>query len=198
MIRALLSLLAVCAIATSPAFASFQIQTAPGAFDPTAREAVVEYAGPDPLVIETAGGPVEFTVEVADTPESRQRGMMWRETVPADTGMLFDFEQEQYVSIWMRNTLAPLDILFVRPNGEIAKIIDNAVPMSERSMPSDFPVLAVLELAGGRAIEANIQPGDIVRHPLFGNWDAPESPAAEEAAAQDAPAEPALADGPGR
>jgi uncharacterized protein len=143
--------------------------------DPTHPDAVVRYGGPDPLIIETAGGPVEFIAEIADTPDSRQRGMMFRESMAPDAAMLFDFEVEQPVAIWMANTLISLDIIFVRADGTIAKIIAHAQPLSRRSLPSDFPVLGVIEIAGGRAGELGIAPGDLVRHPLFGTWETGEA-----------------------
>ena len=158
------------------------------AFDPTAPDAVVEYGGPDPLVIETDNGPVMFTVEVAATQDARTRGMMHRDSVAPDAGMLFDFETEQVISIWMRNTRIPLDILYIRADGTIAKIVANAVPYSLRPMYSDFPVISVLEIAGGRSAEAGIAPGDLVRHPLFGTAEAVED---EAPAIEGEPAEPA-------
>ena len=158
------------------------------AFDPTAPDAVVEYGGPDPLVIETDNGPVMFTVEVAATQDARTRGMMHRDSVAPDAGMLFDFETEQVISIWMRNTRIPLDIIYIRADGTIAKIVANAVPYSLRPMYSDFPVISVLEIAGGRSAEAGIAPGDLVRHPLFGTAEAVED---EAPATEGEPAEPA-------
>jgi len=159
-----------------PAFAAalaaaFAFAACAGAqpLDPTAPDAVVEYGGPDPLVIETAEGAVTLTVEIADTPQSRQRGLMHRDSLDPDAGMLFDFGQEQVVSIWMENTRIPLDLIYIRANGTIAKIVANAQPFSRRQNWSDFPVLSVLEINGGRAAELNIEPGDLVRHRLFSN-----------------------------
>lgn len=137
--------------------------------DPTAPDAVVVYGGPDRVVIDTADGPVELIVEVAASDDARQRGLMHRESLDADAGMLFDFQREQIVSIWMENTLIPLDILYVRADGRIAKIIAHAQPLSRRQLLSDFPVLSVLEINAGRSAELGIAPGDIVRHALFGN-----------------------------
>ncbi len=152
------------------AFAALLILTAACAHaDPTAPDAVVVYGGPDRVVIDTAEGPVELTVEVAATDEARQRGLMHREALDADAGMLFDFQREQIVSIWMENTLIPLDILYIRRDGRIAKIIAHAQPLSRRQLLSDFPVLSVLEINAGRSAELGIAPGDIVRHALFGN-----------------------------
>lgn len=156
--------------------------------DPTAPDAVVAFGGPDRVVIDTAEGPVEFTVEVAATDEQRQRGLMHRESLAADAGMLFDFEREQIVSIWMENTLIPLDIIYIRRDGRIVKIIDNAEPLSRRQLLSDFPVLSVLEILGGQAQERGIEPGDTVRHALFGNAvsDAPEPEPHDDAGEEEA------------
>ena len=152
------------------AFAALLILSAACAHaDPTAPDTVVVYGGPDRVVIETAEGPVELIVEVAASDEARQRGLMHREALDPDAGMLFDFEREQIVSIWMENTLIPLDILYIRRDGRIAKIIAHAQPLSRRQLLSDFPVLSVLEINAGRSAELGIAPGDIVRHALFGN-----------------------------
>lgn len=152
------------------AFAALLILSAACAHaDPTAPDAVVVYGGPDRVVIDTAEGPVELIVEVAATDEARQRGLMHRESLDPDAGMLFDFQREQIVSIWMENTLIPLDILYIRRDGRIVKIIAHAQPMSRRQLLSDFPVLSVLEINAGRSAELGISPGDIVRHALFGN-----------------------------
>lgn len=154
-------------------------------FDPTAPDAVVEYGGPEALTIETETGPVTVTVELAETAEARQRGLMHRESLGADQGMLFDFQQERVVSIWMENTLIALDIVYIRSDGSIAKIITGAQPMSRRQLFSDVPVLSVLEINSGRAAELGIAPGDQVLHRWFGTAPeagaAPESGGAEEA-----------------
>jgi len=170
------------------AFAALLILSAACAHaDPTAPDAVVVFGGPDRVVIETAEGPVELTVEVAATDEARQRGLMHREELDPDAGMLFDFQREQIVSIWMENTLIPLDILYIRRDGRIAKIIAHAQPLSRRQLLSDFPVLSVLEINAGRSAELGIAPGDIVRHALFGNevTDEPDPAPEADAAVQD-------------
>lgn len=158
--------------------------------DPTAPDAVVIYGGPDLVVIDTAEGPVELTVEVAASDEARQRGLMHREALDPDAGMLFDFQREQIVSIWMENTLIPLDILYIRRDGRIVKIIAHAQPMSRRQLLSDFPVLSVLEINAGRSAELGIAPGDIVRHALFGNAVSDEPAPEPEAPAPDGEGEP--------
>lgn len=149
--------------------------------DPAARETVIEYGGPEPVVIETADGAVTIQALIAETPAQRQRGLMWREELAPDAGMLFDFERVQPVSIWMRNTLISLDILYIREDGTIAKIIAHAQPRSERQLLSGVPVLSVLEIGAGRAEELGIEPGDLVRHALFGTVETGE-PAQESAA----------------
>ncbi|MGY6629353.1 MAG: DUF192 domain-containing protein [Oceanicaulis sp.] len=173
------------------AFAALLILTAACAHaDPTAPDAVVVFGGPDRVVVETAEGPVELTVEVAATDEARQRGLMHRESLDPDAGMLFDFQREQIVSIWMENTLIPLDILYIRRDGRIVKIIAHAQPMSRRQLLSDFPVLSVLEINAGRSAELGIAPGDIVRHALFGNEVTDEPEPQADPAMQDEDGEP--------
>jgi uncharacterized protein len=87
--------------------------------------------------------------------------------MPADQGMLFDFGHIEPVSMWMQNTYLPLDMLFIRPDGTIARIAANTEPLSTRTIPSGEPVLAVLELNAGTAARLGIRPGDRIEHPLF-------------------------------
>lgn len=122
-----------------------------------------------PLTIKSEDASHAFTVEIADTPESIQQGMMFRETMPANTGMLFDFGEVRPASMWMKNTLISLDMLFIDASGEVIAIARNAVPGSLRSLGPGVPVRAVLEIPGGRAKELGIVPGDTVEHPIFGN-----------------------------
>ena len=121
------------------------------------------------LTIATAKGKVTFTVEVMRTDEERARGLMNRAYLPADRGMLFDFKQPQIASMWMKNTLIPLDMLFIRKDGTIANIAENTEPHSLRTVSAIEPVLGVLELNGGTAARLGIAPGDRVQHPLFGS-----------------------------
>ena len=115
-----------------------------------------------PLTIRTAEGKAhQFIVEVARTPEQQAQGLMNREELAPDRGMIFPYEPPRDASFWMRNTLIPLDIIFVRPDGTIARIA-NAIPLDETPIPSLEPVGAVLELAGGRSAELGIKPGDKV------------------------------------
>jgi len=122
----------------------------------------------EPLAVTTARGDVhEFRVHVADTPESRRRGLMFVTRMAADEGMLFDFGAPGPVSMWMKNTPLSLDMLFIEADGRILSIAGKTTPLSTRTIPSGGNVLAVLELLGGTAERLEIRPGDRVRHPLF-------------------------------
>jgi uncharacterized membrane protein (UPF0127 family) len=132
-----------------------------------AAVAAAAAAGLDPLTIETARGPLEFQVELAATPAERARGLMFRDRLADDHGMLFDFGEPQQVAMWMRNTFIPLDILFIEADGRIRRIARNAEPLSDKVIASGGPVTAVLELRGGLTSERGIEPGDRVVHPLF-------------------------------
>lgn len=116
-----------------------------------------------PLTITTAGGAKHrFTVEVARTPEEQARGLMERQSLAPDRGMVFPYQPPQAVVFWMRNTLIPLDIIFITPGGRILRIEENTVPLSEDLFGSGDAVEAVLELAGGRSAELGITAGDRV------------------------------------
>jgi uncharacterized membrane protein (UPF0127 family) len=121
------------------------------------------------LVIDTKRAALKFDVELALNDSQRARGLMFREKLGPYEGMLFDFYQEAPVSFWMKNTLIPLDMLFIAGDGTIRHIHANATPLSTDSIPSEYPVRAVLEINGGSARLLGIKPGDKVRHPIFGN-----------------------------
>ena len=108
-----------------------------------------------------------FAVEIAETEAQREKGLMFRKNLPDGQGMLFDFKREQDVSFWMQNTYIPLDMIFIRGDGSILRIVENAEPLSTRLIPSGGPVLAVLEVIGGTAHKLGIAPGDRVAHPIF-------------------------------
>jgi uncharacterized protein len=122
-------------------------------------------ASEDVLTIVSGETEHVFNVEIADTPETTSRGLMFRRELAPDAGMLFDFLDERPVSFWMRNTLIPLDMLFIRAGGEVAKIHANAIPHDETPIPSGEPVRFVLEIPGGRAAELGISAGDVMVHP---------------------------------
>ena len=116
------------------------------------------------LEIVTKSGVQVFSVEVAKTDEERERGLMFRTSLPDGQGMLFDFSPEQNVSMWMKNTLIPLDMIFIRADGRILRIAENTKTQSEDIIPSGGPVRAVVELIGGTARKYGIAPGDKVSY----------------------------------
>ena len=116
-----------------------------------------------PLTITTGDHKTHrFTVEVAATPAEQEMGLMNRQSLAPDRGMIFPYAPPQAVSFWMKNTLIPLDMVFVRADGTIARIEANTAPLSLEPVPSGEPIGAVLEIAGGRAAELGIQPNDKV------------------------------------
>ena len=120
------------------------------------------------LSIATQGGQKQsFRVEVARNDADRAQGLMYRRSMPANQGMLFDFGRVEPVSMWMQNTYLSLDMLFIRPDGTIARIATNTEPLSTRTIPSGEPVLAVLELNAGTTSKLGIKPGDRVEHSIF-------------------------------
>lgn len=121
----------------------------------------------EPLTIVTKAGPKRFNVEVMRDDAGRSRGLMFRRHMAADHGMLFDFERDEPVTMWMKNTYLPLDMVFIRPDGTISRIAADTEPLSTAIIPSGSPVSAVLELNAGTAAKLGIQPGDRIEHPLF-------------------------------
>jgi len=120
------------------------------------------------LSIETAAGAAHsFQVEIAETGDQRAQGLMFRRQMAADAGMLFLFGGSEVRAMWMKNTLIPLDMLFIDETGKIVRIEERTVPHSERAIVSGGPVSAVLELNAGTASRLKIEPGDRVRHPAF-------------------------------
>jgi uncharacterized membrane protein (UPF0127 family) len=110
-------------------------------------------------------GTSKFTVEVARTAEEQTKGLMFRQSLAPDRGMIFPYDPPQPVGFWMKNTLIPLDMIFIRQDGTIANIAENTVPLSLELVPSAEPVVAVLEIAGGRSAELGIKSGDRVDWP---------------------------------
>ncbi len=121
----------------------------------------------DTLEIVSKTGVHVFQVELAVNDEQRAHGLMDRKELPAGRGMLFDFQTEQEVAFWMKNTYIPLDMIFIRANGRILRIAENTTPLSEQTIPSGGPVRGVLEVIGGTARRLGIAPGDQVAHPFF-------------------------------
>ena len=121
----------------------------------------------EPLTIVSGSARHAFQVEVARNDADRAQGLMYRRNLAPDRGMLFDFGRVQPISMWMQNTYIPLDMLFIRPDGTIARVAENAEPLSTRTIPSGEPVLAVLEVPGGTAARLKLKPGDRIEHALF-------------------------------
>ncbi|MEO7864948.1 MAG: DUF192 domain-containing protein [Sphingomicrobium sp.] len=115
-----------------------------------------------PLTIHSASGHHRFNVEIARTPEEQQTGLMFRRALAPDGGMIFPYDHELQLAFWMKNTLIPLDLIFIGSDGQIVRIAENAQPMSLDLIPSGQPVTAVLEIAGGRSAELGITAGDMV------------------------------------
>lgn len=129
------------------------------------------------LTIETESGEAHaFNIELADTPELITRGLMERDSLAADAGMLFDFGETRATSMWMKNTPLSLDMLFLNRSGHILAIAHNTVPHSERLIDIKAQVRAVLEINAGTARTLNIEPGSIVRHALFDNVNSGSAP----------------------
>jgi len=106
-----------------------------------------------------------FVVEVARSAQEQETGLMNRPSLGPDRGMIFPYDPPQPVSFWMKDTLIPLDMIFIRPDGSIAKIAANTVPLSLEPVPAAEPIAAVLEIPGGRTAELGISAGDRVDWP---------------------------------
>ena len=125
--------------------------------------------GVEPLDIVTATGPHHYSVEVMRTDAGREKGLMFRKFMPADRGMLFDFKSERQVTMWMKDTYLPLDMVFIDHVGKVVGVAQNAEPLSEAVIPSDAPAYAVLELNAGAADRIGLKIGDKITHNIFGN-----------------------------
>lgn len=121
------------------------------------------------LTINTENGPVTYQVETAATKEEMSRGLMNRQQLAADSGMIFDLQGQQQIAMWMKDTLIPLDMLFVNQNGKIIWIFENAVPMSTTLIKPQVnePMSAVIELNGGDVAKNQIKIGDTVKHQII-------------------------------
>ncbi len=157
-------LLLVVALATS--FTGCRAEPAANASQSAPGSAAVQGLARIPLTIRSGNRSHAFTVELAGTPDEQARGLMFRRSLGADQGMLFPYSPPQPVSFWMRNTYIPLDMIFIRPDGTIARIAANTRPLTDDPVSAGEPTAAVLELRGGRAAELGISEGDRV------SWDA--------------------------
>lgn len=131
---------------------------------------LAEFGRGEVRITTAAGVEHVFRVYLVTNREQSYQGLMFVESLPPDTGMLFAFAEDRIGSIWMKNTLLPLDIVFIRRDGTIANIVANATPGSLKSRTSDGPVRAVLELNGGTASRLGIAAGDTARFPREPNY----------------------------
>ncbi|MEM9975478.1 MAG: DUF192 domain-containing protein [Pseudomonadota bacterium] len=133
---------------------------------------------PDQVQIRGDFGQARFSVEVADEPAERARGLMNRPSMPMSAGMLFVYDGPRRAQFWMKNTLIPLDMIFTDQTGRITHIHENAVPMDETIIDGGFGVFTVLEINGGLAGELGLSVGDELRHPAIpasrAVWPCPE------------------------
>jgi uncharacterized protein len=130
--------------------------------------AVASAASFQTLEIATKSGVQVFSVEMATTDQEKATGLMYRKELADGKGMLFDFNPEQEISMWMKNTYVSLDMIFIRADGRILRIAENTEPMSTKIISSRGPARAVLEVVAGTAQKYGIRPGDRIGHPLFG------------------------------
>jgi uncharacterized membrane protein (UPF0127 family) len=121
----------------------------------------------EPLTIVTGSGEHVFQVEIARTEAEHAKGLMFRRYMPADRGMLFEFQSNDPVAFWMKNTYIGLDMVFIAPNGSVTRVVENAEPLSEALIPSGGPAKAVLELNAGAAAKIGLKVGDSVRAAFF-------------------------------
>jgi uncharacterized membrane protein (UPF0127 family) len=120
-----------------------------------------------PLTFITGSGSHQITVEVADSEEERATGLMFRRTIGEKEGMLFIYDREQEITMWMKNTYISLDMIFVKRDGVISHIETNTEPFSQAIIDSEGPALAVIEMGSGSARRLGLKPGDRVQHPAF-------------------------------
>ena len=119
------------------------------------------------LEIRTATGRQWFSIRIADTDARQEQGLMFVRALPADQGMLFPEATPRIAHFWMKNTLIPLDLLFITARGRIACLRERAKPLVLDLISCETPVKAVLEIGGGEAAKRGIHVGDAVRHTLF-------------------------------
>jgi hypothetical protein len=125
--------------------------------------------GTGTLVIKTASGDHNFNIEVATTQQEQALGLMFRRSLPENAGMLFLYDPPQPAAMWMKNTLIPLDMVFIAPDGRVLRIESNAEPLSTTVIPSEGDISAVLELNGGEADKIGLRRGDRVIYPGLAN-----------------------------
>jgi uncharacterized membrane protein (UPF0127 family) len=138
-------------------------------------QAMIHPVDPTQLVVATKGGDKSVTIEVANTEAEREAGLMYRQDMADDHGMLFVFEMQKQVGFWMRNTPMPLDLIFVGQDGKI-RVVKHGEPFSDAVISPGVPVRFVLELKAGIAAKNGIEYGDLLRHPAVGTVSGPGMP----------------------
>ncbi|MCL5777865.1 DUF192 domain-containing protein [Limibaculum sp. FT325] len=126
-----------------------------------------EVCAPDRVSVLAPAGPVRYRVEIADDPDEQAQGLMFRTSMDQDAGMLFIFPEPRQATFWMKNTILPLDIVFIDATGLILNIAERTTPFSEATLPSQGQALAVLEVNAGEAARHGFGPGSQVVHPAF-------------------------------
>jgi uncharacterized membrane protein (UPF0127 family) len=121
---------------------------------------------PTPLVVDGTNGQHLFSIEIANTPEEQEQGLMFRRDMPDDHGMLFAFDHSEPLAFWMKNTPMPLDLVFIGKRGDV-KAVRHGKPFSTDVISPNEPVRFVLELKAGIAEKAGIADGTVVRHPVI-------------------------------
>ncbi|MEM1374259.1 MAG: DUF192 domain-containing protein [Pseudomonadota bacterium] len=133
----------------------------------SAGPSAVSACSSDTVTVFAGATKARFSVAVADTPEERNRGLMFVEEMSPGSGMLFVYESPRFASFWMRNTLIPLDMLFAGPDGTVERIHANAVPLDETPIPGGENIQFVLEINGGLAARLGISEGAVLQHPAI-------------------------------
>ena len=123
------------------------------------------------VVLETETGPHTLSVEIARTERQRERGLMYRQELADDSGMLFLFDRDDFISMWMKNTYVSLDMIFVDRHGRVMEVVEHTTPESRAIIASAEPVRAVIEVKAGTAARLAVKPGSLVRYKAFEHAD---------------------------
>lgn len=161
---------AAVAIAGGAAFAMTQASISPSVKDMPAEclsMNLAPYSPQQPLDIKADTKTLHFKVEIAKTDNQREQGLMCRTGLSDDYGMLFEFGDSAERTFWMENTLSPLDIIYIAPNGRIVSIQKYAKPLDRTPLPSYGSASGVLEINAGLSDKLGLKPGDVVEHPFF-------------------------------
>ncbi|MBI1358835.1 MAG: DUF192 domain-containing protein [Alphaproteobacteria bacterium] len=161
---------ALAALAAGPLLVAAACAQAPTAAELAAGDPKPQPPGPtSPLTIVSGDKTHTFQVEVADTPEKSELGLMYRKEMAKDHGMIFDFGEPKETTMWMKNTFIPLDMVFFDSEGKVMTVVEGARPHSLRLIDPGMPVKGVIELNAGVAKEDGIKPGDMIHHKIFKN-----------------------------